>query len=247
MLVQRILNAFANPAVSSWRGRSLIGLVLLLCTASSVHAQQFHSDPVDKASRQFGASAKQWLGNPQAYTTDKARFDDYFNKYYFSDMTHAEDVELGRLGKTRYELFSKFLWATNNQQLQQDLTAMALKRMTSIVTSRHPETNALLNPPYHPAVRYNAVLVLGLLDEQYPAGAQKSKPSPEANKLLTKIVSSAADDKPVPPPVGARRTDWPGTPWAAPRDCDQDGGGPRILACHGDRGGRRGSPLARRA
>src|SRR5262249_19732312 len=54
-----------------------------------------------------------------------------------------------------------------------------------------------------PALRYNAVLVIGMLDQEYAidsgAGRRPPKPLPEANEFLTQIVSLAADDKPVPP------------------------------------------------
>jgi hypothetical protein len=137
---------------------------------------------VDKAARAFGASAKQWLTNPGAYAADKAHFDDYFIKYYFPDMTHADDADLGRLGESRYNLFKKYLWATTNVQLQQDLTDLAYKEMAK----RIPD------PGYHPAVRYNAILVIGMLDEQYAnAPGQTSKPLARATKALTAVVDNA--------------------------------------------------------
>lgn len=193
MQAKRVLDKLDSPLLSSSRYRWLISLLLLSCTVGSTTAQQYHTDPVDKPSRAFGANAKQWLSNPAVYTADKAHFDDYFNKFYFSDMTRTEDMELGLLGKKRYELFSKYLWATSNAALQRDLTEMAYKKMREIVIAK--------DPPYHPAVRYNAVLVLGMLDQQYAAGNQKPKPLPEANTFLSQIVSLAGDDKPVPPPL----------------------------------------------
>lgn len=177
------------------RGR--IGVVVLLLMAGTVCAdQQYHTDPIDTKSRAYGANAKQWLANPAAYTADKAHFDEYFNKYYFPDMTKADEADLGRLGESRFNLFKRFLWATNNAELQQDLTEMAFQKMKSIVTSKG------ISPPYHPAVRYNALLVIGLLDKQYSTGGSGAKPPvplPEANSFLTLIVNYGADDKPVPP------------------------------------------------
>jgi hypothetical protein len=162
---------------------------LLLCGAvGSAAGQGFKSDPVDKTSRAYGASQKQWLTNPGAYAADKGgHFDDYFIKYYFPDMTQAGDADLAQLGNKRYDLFKKWLWATNNAQLQQDLTNMAYAKMGPIV----------VDSGYHPAVRYNAILVIGMLDEQYAnAPGQTPKPLAKATKALTGVVAAATSDDP---------------------------------------------------
>ena len=84
--------------------------ILLLCgSVGSATGQPYKSDPVDKASRAYGANEKQWLSNPAAYAADKEHFNDYFIKYYFPDMTQTNDADLGRLGDSRYKLFKKYL------------------------------------------------------------------------------------------------------------------------------------------
>jgi hypothetical protein len=192
MLSKRVSVPFASSLLSARLAQAVLILVLsgLACSAS---AQQYQADPVDRTARAYGASAKQWLTNPAAFAADKAHFVDYFTKYYFPDMTHFEPADLARLGDSRYNLFKKYLWATNNPQLQQELTDMAYKAMGKIV----------VNSAYHPAVRYNAILVIGMLDEQYPNGpGQPSKPLPQANKALTGVVENATSDKGrFPPPV----------------------------------------------
>ena len=193
MLSKRVLSLLASSLLSLGRCRWLV-LILVLCgAAGSAAGQPYKSDPVDKTARAYQTNAKQWLTNPAAYAADKQHFDDYFIKYYFPDMTHAEDADLGRLGDSRYNLFKKFLWATNNAQLQQDLTDMAYKKMGPKV----------VDPGYHPAVRYNAILVIGMLDEQYAnAPGQTSKPLPKATKALTGVVDNAtAPDCRFPPPI----------------------------------------------
>jgi hypothetical protein len=179
--------------LSLGRCRWLIGFFLLCGTVSSAAGQPYKSDPVDKVSRAYGASAKQWLTNPGAYTADKAHFDDYFIKFYFPDMTHAEDTEIGRLGDSRYNLFKKYLWATTNAQLQQDLTNLAFNEMGKRVS----------DAGYHPAVRYNAILVIGMLDEQYAnAPGQTPKPMARATKALTGVVDNATvENSRFPPPI----------------------------------------------
>src|SRR4051812_45286657 len=124
MLSKRLLNLLASSLVSFGQCRWLVWVILLLVTIRSAAAQQYRTDTVDEKVRRYSANAKQWLGNPAAYTADKAHFDEYFDKFYFPDMTRDDDAALGRLGKARYELFTKYLWATNNPGLQRDLTEM---------------------------------------------------------------------------------------------------------------------------
>src|SRR3954470_11345739 len=180
MLSKRVLEPLAK-SFSLGHCHWLIAILLLCGAVGSAAGQPFKSDPIDKAARAYSASAKQWLSNPAAYAADKQHFDDYFVKYYFPDMTHADDADLGRIGDSRYNLFKKYLWATTNTQLQQDLTNLAYVELGKRIS----------NPEYHPAFRYNAILVIGMLDEQYTnAPGQAPKPLPKATKALTFIVNN---------------------------------------------------------
>jgi hypothetical protein len=194
MLSKQVLGLPASSLPSLGRFRWLICILLLCGSVGSAAGQPYKSDPVDKASRAYGANEKQWLTNPAAFAADKAHFDDFFIKYYFPDMTQANDADLGRLGEQRYKLFKKYLWATTNTQLQQDLTTLAFRELGKRIS----------NPEYHPAFRYNAILVIGMLDEQYAnASGQAPKPLPQATKALTAVVDSATDPKNThfPPPI----------------------------------------------
>jgi hypothetical protein len=158
------------------------------CLTVPATAQQYRVDPVDNKARALGTNEKQWLSNPGAYTADKAKFDEYFTKYYFPDMTRADGADLGKLGTSRYNLFRRYLWNTTNKQLQADLTDMAFKKMGAVV----------LSSEYHPAVRYNAVLVLGMLDDDY---GNPPKPSAKGNNACTVIVDMATTNDKFPPHV----------------------------------------------
>ena len=80
-------------------------------------------------------------------------------------MTRTEPDKLGEVGKLREDLFKTFLWKSTDPTLQHDLTGLAFGQMKKIVGAE--------NPPCHPAARYNAILVIGLLDDKYsPDGRQ---------------------------------------------------------------------------
>lgn len=183
-------------AKNDWRPLLLV-ILAFTGLAATATAQEFRTDPVEDKLRVVGVNPKAWTGDPANYTANSAKLAEFFDKCYFADMTRTGDADLGRLGDSRSKLFKQFLWATSNEQLQHDLTDQALAKMQKIVTAH--------DPPYHPAVRYNAVLIIGMLDEQYAietgAGRRPPKPLTKANEFLTLIVNLAADDKPVPPGV----------------------------------------------
>jgi hypothetical protein len=185
--------AFAHRRLR--RPMAILATALLAATAAG---QEFRSDPVDDKLRLYGAKVQRFVLDRAGYTAEKQVFDEYFQKYYFPSMTQYGPDDLARLGDNRYRLFKNFLWATSNPELQQNLTNMAFRAMGAIVVSKNP-------PPYHPAVRFNAVLTLGMLDETYAidagANARPPKPLPAATKALTFIVDTATTSEQFPPPV----------------------------------------------
>jgi hypothetical protein len=163
----------------------------------TLRAQAYRSDAPDPAAKKLQSAASQSVRNPASFPTNRAQFEEFFTKHYFPNMTGTTPEDLAALGRNRYSLFRDYLWNTDNQQVQQALTELALVAMGKIVQSKDP-------PPYHPAVRYNAVLILGMLDEQYAReGGTPSppKPHPRANSALTFIVNTATSQKDDFPPV----------------------------------------------
>lgn len=193
--------------VTSRRGNVLLVALALVSVASAAGAQDFTVDPIDEKARALGVRSNQWVGDPSAYAASQANFNDYFQKYFFPAMTRSSSSDLTDLGKLRVDLFKKYLWGTTNEELRRNLTAMAYDwslRVAANLQQMRPKAVAA-NPPYHPAVRYNAVLVLGMLDEQYAidggGNARPSRPLPAANTALTKIVERATTSSQFPPPV----------------------------------------------
>jgi hypothetical protein len=174
-------------------GSGLVAAAIVGGCLTSAIAQQYQSDqPDEKAGRNRTAALGVARGTLN-YATEREKVAEYFTKYYFPAMTGSDPESLGRLGDMRFDLFRRYLWASSNANFQSDLTNLAFNAMKGIA-----------GKPYHPAVRYNAVLILGMLDEQYAidsgANSRPPKPLPEANKLLTQIVAAgAAGNKAVTP------------------------------------------------
>jgi hypothetical protein len=157
---------------------------------ATVRAQAYRSDPPEPEAKKAQSAATQAIRNPASFAANQAQIKEFFNNYYFKHMTGSSPEQLATLGIARYALFRDFLWKSENDQVQKALTDLAYEAMRNILVAK--------DPPYHPAVRYNAILILGMLDEQYAregATARPPKPHARANSALAAIVKLAADDK----------------------------------------------------
>lgn len=172
----------------------LVAAILAVSICAPAAAQQYRSDQPDTRAKANSGAVALCVRDPSNYATDKDRFTDYFQKYYFPAMTQYGPKDLEGLGSLRYDLFSRYLWKTQGKTIQDDLTKLAFQAMQQIVVGR--------NPPYHPAVRYNAMLVIGMLDEQYAidsgANRRPPKPLPDANKFLVLAAKAGIEGK-IPP------------------------------------------------
>src|SRR6476661_8979597 len=181
--------------VRSFSG-GLVFVFAIFALVSGAIGQQYRTDPIDDNAKNSGALAQLCVKNPGRYAQDQAKVMDFFTKAYFPSMTRTDEKDLGNLGKLRFNLFKNYLWPATDPQLQTDLTGWTFDAMRNFVKPA--------DPPYHPALRYNAVLIIGMLDDQYAieAGAARRAPVPStrANDFLVMVVDSAADDK-VPPPL----------------------------------------------
>lgn len=189
--IGRPCGSFRKIRRSQW---PLMLAVLLNCAAASF-AQEYLTLPIDdKTAKTYRVTAQQCLRDPAAFAANKEKFDQFFSDYYFPQMTIADPERLGDIGKLRADFFKNYLYKANSAEVQAELTKLAYASMGKIVGAQ--------NPPCHPAARYNAILIIGLLDEQYsPDGKQAPKPYGQATKALTAVVDSATTSTRFSPPV----------------------------------------------
>jgi hypothetical protein len=171
----------------SWRRCITAVAVLLACgwTASPAGAQNYQSatPKIDaKQAKQLEARVGAILRDTQAPNPDALKaLDDFFNGYYYRAMTNTDPLALGQLGETRVDLFRRYINAAKSTAARDHLIGLTLKTMTSIATR-----------PFHPAVRYNAALIIGQLDQQPGA-----KPLPAATEALVSLLESDKVSTPV--------------------------------------------------
>jgi len=153
-----------------------IGLIFLLFSlgipvGQPAHAQQYKSIPPRvsaKAAKSLRNKAAQALRNPSDLAANRGAIDDYLKKYLFPTMTSTNPDSLGQLAKLRDDLFKRYLRSAVSKPAQDYITNLILTAMGRIALDR-----------YHPAVRYNAVLILGELDQRYATkGANPKPPTP---------------------------------------------------------------------
>jgi hypothetical protein len=180
----------------SIRGRDcsrvlVLAILLTSLTRAALGQPEYATQPVDKQARNDRNAALGCLKNAAAFAADQPRFDNYFQKYYFPAMTSSDPDGLAAVGKMRDDLF-KWLRSATVQNAQDHLTNLAFKSMGQIVGAQ--------DPAYHPAVRYNAILIIGLLDQK-SGERQPPEPLPAALKPLTAVVDMATTSTRFPPSV----------------------------------------------
>lgn len=163
-------------------------LVLLLLTCQSATAQGYDSKPIDEGARLLRYKAQQFAKFRQG---DSADFTRYMTKYVLPKLADPSPQGLGELAKTRYELFRDFVFPSE-PQIQQQLTRVLLAEMGKLAQNDGGN--------YHPSVRYNAVIVLGMLDATYADDRTRTPavPLPAANELLTKLAQQGNEESDVP-------------------------------------------------
>lgn len=154
----------------------LIAAAMALLPALAV-AQNYKADEIDRKLSSRGAIARNYV---KGRGGDPTEFKAYVETYMFPSMTQPTAAGLEDLEKTHENLFKNFLYAANGPT-QKYLHEEAMKFAVRILKERG----------YHPAVRNNALLILGKLDDRYATDGGKPAPSAKANDLLCGIAGRA--------------------------------------------------------
>ncbi len=131
----------------------------------------------------------------------KRSIDAYYVKYFFPTMTRYAPSDLENLADYREDLLEALRDSTV-PTAQKYLTGLALKACWSLARG-----------DYHPAVRYNAALILGLLDQRYAQVANSPVPLAKATDALLQIIERDTfqmRDKKVPVPTSTKVAAWLG-------------------------------------
>ncbi len=187
---------YARACRSSHTWPAVAALVGLLWASSPdrAAAQRYEKIPLKMNAAQSNlqlGKVTAALRDPQVGAAGLKDIDDYFKQYYFPMMTDFAPAPLGQLVENRAKLFRQFINVPRVSPTAQkhlvDLTAQAMKVIAK-------------GPKYHPAVRYNATLTLGQLDQQAGttgAGGQPPIPLAAATGELAGLLAAEAMPSPV--------------------------------------------------
>jgi hypothetical protein len=141
--------------VSLYRRAALCGLCLVLVGSLSARAlaQRYKTIPAEKETITF-MSFSSAVRNPAGLGSAQADVEKYLKGYHFPKMTLYTAEDLEELGKSREQLF----------KLMPQITNAGTRDLLNEIIFTYSRGIARGN--FHPAVRYNAVLMLGDLDQQ---------------------------------------------------------------------------------
>jgi len=164
---------------SRWQSIFALALVAAACSAvSPAHAQNYRAlkPQIERAQANIAsgrvASILRDANNPG--DAEKKAIDEFFMKWLFPIMTAYDPPEaLGQLSAAREQLFTRYINTAKSQGARDHLTSNTLKAM-----------GAIAKGAYHPAVRYNAALIVGQLDQA------PGTPLPAATEVLVSLLES---------------------------------------------------------
>ncbi|QDU26336.1 hypothetical protein ETAA8_14140 [Anatilimnocola aggregata] len=116
--------------------------------------------------------------------------DRYFNNFEFRTLTQSTPEALEALPKARFDFFKYYIFVCKNQETHQEMIKLTFAMMQQIAMNN-----------FHPVVRYNAMIMIGDLNEQevLRVGATPLLPEPYA-AAIPFMVDRISDPK-TPDPV----------------------------------------------
>jgi hypothetical protein len=150
-----------------------IGVVFTLTALAACHqsalGQNYNALKPNEQDGALRGKAATVLRNSSAPSADDLQTLSKFFTWYFQSMTGKSPAQLAALGKLRQDLF-RLLNTPGSPVAREHVMGIAIKAMTAFAKGN-----------FHPAVRYNAALVLGQLDkEPTGTGANAAAPVPLA-------------------------------------------------------------------
>ncbi len=120
------------------------------------------------------AHVKGVIDGKNLLTDNQTMFDAYFNRHYFPMMTQTDPKALEELPQERYRFIRDYLENAKDAEVHEHVVDLAISNLVPIVQGN-----------FHPAVRYNALIIIGSLNqtEAVRIGNARSTPEPHIRAL----------------------------------------------------------------
>jgi hypothetical protein len=180
------MNTMPNVVRGIARGSGTIACLAVLACAPTARGQNYKTMEVqvqDAELRTLRTTARDAWNNAAAFgdAEQQKAFDRFYTGWFFPSMTQTSAAALAELGSRRDQLLRSTLQRPNHEQGFVHLTKLTFDTMKQIAVE-----------DYHPAVRYNAMLIIGALDQK---SGEPPVPLPEAaDFLLQQLQSGASPD-----------------------------------------------------
>lgn len=117
------------------------------------------------------------LKGDAALDANQAIFDEYYSKFFFPRMTLTSEEALSKIADARQKFLRDLSDVAKSPSAHEHLVEITLTNLTPIVQ----------DPGFHPAVRYNCLLIIGSLNavEAVRVGTSKAPPEPYTKALPT--------------------------------------------------------------
>jgi hypothetical protein len=146
---------------------AIFTLTALAAFQQSARGQNYNALKPNEQDGALRGRAATIMRNPGAPSADDLQTLSKFFTWYYQSMTGKSPAQLATLGKLRQDLFRQFLNIPNGSPAAREHVAgLTIKAMTAFAKQN-----------FHPAVRYNAALVLGQLDNA-PTGTGANAAAP---------------------------------------------------------------------
>lgn len=182
--------------VPSYRRAVLCGLCIALVSSlgATALAQRYKTLPLTLPREEENRTRTATLAalrSPTGLGAAEKDVNTYLTKVYFAQMTQYSESALAQLGRKREDIFKKLIPQAGSPSTQEYLINLTFAFARSIARGN-----------YHPSVRYNAVLMLGDLDQQLASGSNPPVPLAKATAELLELVEQDQFNKiPVPESV----------------------------------------------
>lgn len=107
------------------------------------------------ATKKISDLVRKVMNGQEPLAANEASFDKYFTLYLFPLMTQYDEKSLANLPKMRAQFYRNYIQQARSQEVHDHVVQLTFRSMRDLVTK-----------DYHPAVRYNAMLMIGDLNSK---------------------------------------------------------------------------------
>jgi hypothetical protein len=170
------------------RNRVISSSLLVLVLATAASAQQFIQAPIKPNAAKLKLSAEAAIRNPAGIGAAQEDVDNYLRGFFFPSMTQTTAEALGEIATLRERLIKQYIGQAGNAATQEYLIGQTFSFARGMARNN-----------FHPAVRYNAALILGDLNSKV---SDPQVPLKQATEELLELTEQEQFNKiPVPESV----------------------------------------------